>query len=574
MPPRNAGDLLAETLVAAGVRDVFGLHGGHLDSFLVGCRRNGIRLIDTRHEATAGHAAEAYARLTGRTGVATITAGPGFTNAFTSIVNAYLDSIPVLFITSSPPLREEEFNALQGGFSQPAVAAPVTKWAHRVTNAERIPDLVSLALRKAQSGRPGPVLLDIPIDVFFMPLDERQVTSPTVTDVERPAPAPGRVAAMLDALRSARRPAIIGGGGMLFPGCAAEMKEFADRTGIPFFTTGKAHGMLPSDHPANCRGAGLLGVLGMMGSPPDVVMLLGARQGLLTGGRSGRMIPHDATLIQVDTDEAELGRIVKADIPVLGGARETLRALLSDPEPWPDRTAWRDQAHAMAEGSGASFASLPAAAEDGRIHPFHAAQAIFDAYGSDVVLTIDGGETGAWAGTFARTSVPGGIMTNGYLGTLGVGPGYAIGAAVALPGTKVVSVAGDGAFGFHMQELDTMVRHELPVVISVFNNTVWGMSLHGQEGIYGDEAGAMAQLRDADYDKVAVALGGYGERARNFEEIGPAIGRAFASGLPSVVNVEVSPQVSHPIMPLMVGPPANPNDIVIPYYENIPGPNA
>ncbi len=566
----DAGEILARTLVEAGVRDVFALHGGHLDSFLQACKRHDIRLIDTRHESTAGHAAEAYARTTGRIGVCAVTAGPGFTNSYTSIANAYLDAIPVLYITSSPPLRENELNVLQGGFDQAAAARPVTKWAHRVTHPERIPDLVALAMRTAYGGRPGPVLLDIPIDVFFTPVDERLVTRATGFEVARAAPAPGPLQRALALLREAERPAIIVGGGTLFPHCDAEILKFSDRTMIPVFTTGKAHGMLPVDHPANCRGAGGLGMLQAMGTPPDVVMLLGARQGLYTAGRSGRIIPHAAKLIQVDTEPAEIGRLREADAGIAAGCQETVRAMLGDAAPWPDRAEWCGRAKAASVPFEQPFASIPAHAPSGRLHPFHAAKAIFDAFGPDVIVTIDGGETGVWAGAFSRSSAPGGVLTNGYLGTLGVGFGFAVGASVAHPERRVVQVVGDGAVGFHLQEIDTMVRHKLPIVSIVFNNTVWGMSIHGQEAIFGSGAGVIAQLNDSNYEQVAIALGGYGERVSNFEEVGPAIQRAFDSGLPAIVNIEIAPDVVHPIMGMMVGPAATPGEVVIPYYENIP----
>lgn len=566
----DAGELLARTLVEAGVRDVFALHGGHLDSMLQGMQRHGIRLVDTRHETTAGHAAEGYARTTGRPGVCMITAGPGFTNAYTSIANAYLDAIPVLYITSSPPLREAEWNVLQGGFDQVAAAAPVTKWGYKVTNPERMPDIVSMALRKAYSGRPGPVLLDVPIDVAFMPVDERRASTATVFEVERPAPAPAVVRRALDVLRQAQRPALLVGGGTLFPSCAAEIRQLADRTGIPVFTTGKAHGMLPADHPSNCRGSAGLGIMNAMGNAPDVVVLLGARQGMYTGGRSGGLIPPGAKIIQVDVDGGEIGRILPVEVAIGAGCRETLQALLAEGGDWPDWRPWAAQIQGVMPMATMPFEGLPARAESGRIHPFHAAKAIFDTVGPEVIVTSDGGESGVWAGQFFRSTMPGGVLANGYMGTLGVGTGFAIGAQVAHPERRVVQVVGDGAFGFHLQELDTMVRHKLPIVTMVFNNMIWGMSKHGQEGIFGAGKGVVSTLRDTDYDKVAIALGGYGERVGNFEQIAPAIQRALDAGVAGVINLEIAPDVVHPLMERMVGAPANPKDTVIPYYENIP----
>ena len=566
----NAGQLLARTLADAGIRDVFALHGGHLDSFLQGCREADVRLIDTRHEATAVHAAEAYARTTGRVGVCAVTAGPGFTNAYTGLANAYLDAVPVLVITSSPPLRETHLNVLQGGFDQVAAAAPVTKWGYRVTHPERVPDLVGLALRTAYGGRPGPVLLDIPIDVFFTPVDERLATRFTGFSVDRPAPNAAVLEQAVEALRRASRPALVLGGGTLFPHCDAEVRRFADMTGIPVYTTGKAWGMLPAEHPSNCGGVGGLAVLGAVGSPPDLVMLMGARQGLYTGGRSDRVIPGAATLIQVDIDPAEIGRIRAADVAIAAGCRETLQALIEAPGKWPDWSNWAGEARKAAGLMEMPFLSTPAQAGDGRLHPFHAAKELFAAVGQDAIITVDGGESGAWASMFYRSAAPGGVLTNGYLGALGCGFGFAIGTQVAHPERRVVQVVGDGAAGFHLQELDTMVRHGLPIVTVVFNNTVWGMSIHGQEMVFGAGAGVISKLADTDYDRVAVAFGGYGERVRNFEDISGAVERALNADKAALINLEISPEVVHPLMEGMVGPPSTPGEIVIPYYENIP----
>src|SRR5690606_25539383 len=190
---------------------------GHLDAFYVACGDHGIRLTDTRHESSAGHAADAYARLTGNVGVCVVTSGPGFTNAYTAIVNAYLDRTPTLFIVGAPPLRETETNPLQGGFDQVAAAEPVTKWAYRLTEARRIPEIVALAIRKATSGAPGPVLLEVPIDVMFGQTDAAAVRRPATGAVPS-APAPDRAAVQqaLDVLAEAKNPVIISGGGVVF----------------------------------------------------------------------------------------------------------------------------------------------------------------------------------------------------------------------------------------------------------------------------------------------------------------------------------------------------------------------
>src|SRR5215472_3854079 len=223
----NGGIALAKSLRALGVTEVFTLHGGHLDSFLVACPGEGIRLTDTRHEATAGHAAEAYARATGKIGIAVITAGPGFANALTAVVDAWLDANPVLFVAGSPPLREVATNPLQGGFDQVAMAAPVTKWSHRITNVERIPDLVDKAVRTALTGRPGPVFLEVPIDVMFGPMESDDLVLPKLPQItSKPAPAPDAVDRVLALITDAKRPVIIAGGGALSERCVENLKSF------------------------------------------------------------------------------------------------------------------------------------------------------------------------------------------------------------------------------------------------------------------------------------------------------------------------------------------------------------
>jgi acetolactate synthase-1/2/3 large subunit len=290
MTQPNGGAPLAETLARLRVKHVFALRAGHLDAFLVACPDVGIRLIDMRHEATAGHAADAYARATGGSiGVAVITAGPGFTNALTPMTSAYVDAIPVLFVAGSPPLREAEANPLQGGFDQVAMAAPVTNWAHRVTNAERIPDIIEKGFRIASTGRPGPVFIDIPIDVMFMPAKNVMIPierAPVAFD--RPVPSPETIAALLKLLRDAKRPVIIAGGGTILSPTAAPLKAFVEASGIPVATNVMAHGVLSADHPMYVGGVGAIGATAARQKlVPDLVVLAGARAGMNTGAQRG-----------------------------------------------------------------------------------------------------------------------------------------------------------------------------------------------------------------------------------------------------------------------------------------------
>jgi thiamine pyrophosphate-dependent acetolactate synthase large subunit-like protein len=568
----DGGELVARTLKQFGVEVAFGLHGGHLDSLLVGLHRNRIRLIDTRHEAVAVNAADGYARATGRLGVAFATAASGYSNAIAGLATAYADRSPLLLLTSSPPLRDAEQNALQGSIDQIAMANPLTKWAHRITVVEEIPSLVSFAIRKALAGAPGPVVLDLPIDVLFGPADEVRIDYGGGSRMPAPpAPSPAAVREALVLLRKAERPVIIAGGGVRGGAASELLVAFAERTGIPVFNQQTSFGAMPADHPLNGFAAGNLAVLQMAhGKGPDVVFLLGARRGMFLGGRSGAIIPPEAKVAQVDTDASEIGRFRPFDIGITADSAETLRALLeADAERWPERSAWANAA-VMIHRRERSFANEPTMV-DGRLHPFHAVRETLRALEPGTTLIIDGGEMGSWVGESAHEARPKRIIGfGGYLGFLGIGFGIAIGAQVADPKSRVILLMGDGAFGLHLQELETMARHGLPIVTVVVNNACWGMSIHGQEAVYGKEAGIVSRLADTDYDIAARGLGAAGERVSRIEDVGPAIRRALGSGRATCVNLTVSGEVTHPITPTMVGYTDDPNTIVIPYYDNVP----
>ena len=570
----NGGVALAKSMRALGVHEVFTLHGGHLDSFLVACADEEIRLTDMRHEATAGHAAEAYARATGQIGVCVITAGPGFANALTAMVDAWLDAIPVLFVAGAPPLREVATNPLQGGFDQVAMAAPVTKWSHRITNVERIPDLVDKAVRTALSGRPGPVFLEVPIDIMFAPLALDALVLPAApTLATRPAPPPEAVDAILKLLAEATRPALIVGGGALSPRCSPLLSAFAELTGVPVLANGKANGAMPADHPMNAGPAGTLAAAALGAQQPaDLVILVGARAGLFLGGRGGGIIPNAAKLVQIDIDGSEIGRLRAPDIAVTADSAEALAALAAAARTrdWPRREAWVSLLRQCREAATSAFRDAPKETRPGLIHPFHAARAVAEALAPETAIALDGGEAVAWFQPFGRSPGPGLYMGNGYLGTLGVGQGYAIGLARARPDKPVAIIMGDGAAGFHIAEFDTMARHRLPILTIIFNNASWGMSQHGQELVFGKQNLAVVKLEPSAYHKVAEGFGCFAEQVTRYEDIGPAVRRAQAQPGPACLNIMTDADVAHPVTAMMIGRLDAEDEIAIPYYENIP----
>jgi acetolactate synthase I/II/III large subunit len=552
----TGGELLARTLRGAGVTKIFALHGGHHEALFKGCVDEGIDLIDFRHEAAAGHAADAYARTTGELGVCVVTAGPGFTNAIAAIANAQLDGSAVLFIIGAPPLREVETNPLQVGIDQIAIVRPVAKWVLSIPATERIPDLTAMAIRKAMTGRRGPVVLELPIDVLHMSVRAGRATSPTGLAVRpQPAPSPAEAARLAQFLREARRPVVIAGmeaGSRL---ASEALIAFAEKLGVPVFAKTQAMGVLPSDHPLNGGAAGNLAILPMIGvERPDLVVLMGARMGLLLGGRSGAIVPDDARVVQVYSDPGEIGRLRDVDLAIAAGAAETLAATLHAAEAIGpgDYSDWAQRAVSAGGLFAQSFLEREA---PGGVHPFHAAAAVAEAVGEEAIWVLDGGEAASWAGACIRVDGPGRVLTHGYLGCLGIGPGFAIGAQVAHPGRRVVHITGDGAMGFHIQELDTMVRPGLPIVTVVMNNLVWGMSIHGQQIMYGQNYNVITRLGITRYADIAAAFGCHGERVTAHDEISPAMRRALECGKPALVEIMTDPDVVHPVTVSMLARP-------------------
>ncbi|MCW5760064.1 MAG: thiamine pyrophosphate-binding protein, partial [Phenylobacterium sp.] len=277
---RAAGELAAAALAGLGVTEVFALHGSHLDPLYLACEEFGIRLTDTRHEAAAGHAADAYARASnGKLGVCAVTAGPGFTNCLTAMANAYLDRIPTLFIAGAAPMREAEGNTLQGGFDAVAMARPITKWAHRVGEPDRIVEFVRRAGEIALAGPPGPVFLEIPIDVMFWPTEQAVPNISTWKRPTPPGPTPEAVDAVLAMFRKAERPVIIAGGGAVLSNAGERLRQLAELVGAPVIASQKALGALADDHPYYAGAAAGLAAAAGAGQPADAVLLVGARMG-------------------------------------------------------------------------------------------------------------------------------------------------------------------------------------------------------------------------------------------------------------------------------------------------------
>ena len=537
----TGGELLVRTLMKAGVETLFGLHGAHLESIFQSCLEHRIPILDVRHEVAAGHAAEGYARAGRRLGVAMVTAGPGFTNVVTSIANAYLDRTPVLYLAGSASTRDAETNTLQAGIDQAAIARPITKWSHRIAAVEDIPRLVAHAIRLATTGPTGPVLLDLPSDVLNAKVEEDSVRIPeTLLFEDGPGPSAAAVAQALDILAAAERPVIMAGFGAFQAGITDELLTFAERTGIPVFSDFAAHGLVPASRDLYGGTFHKMDDLKAEGGQPDAVLALGVRFGLFTLGAGARLAPLDAKLIHVEIDPREIGRLRDVDLPVVADPRAFLDAANAaacqrswkDLKPWREliRSARKRRYETMREGLDRKGPP---------IHPAQAVRAIADNIPQGALIVGDGAEAYHWFNEVVAQDEPASYITHGFLGTVGMGLGLSLGVQTARRDKPVLLLVGDGAVGFTLIEFDTMARHGLPIVAVVMNNRSWAASQHFQELVSGKNRVIGTQLGEARYHDAARALGCEGVHVTELDQLGPAIRKAFESGRPTCINVEI-----------------------------------
>lgn len=536
----TGGELVVRTLLKAGVTNVFTLYGGHLETVFQGIREHAVKFLDVRHEVAAGHAAEGYARASGTLGVALVTAGPGITNVVTSITNAYLDRTPLVYISAAASLGHSEVNMVQGGFDQVAIVKPITKWAHRVTVTRDIPRLLAHALRIATTAPTGPVLIELPIDVTYALIEDATVSIPDTIRSDEPAlPHPKAVTHALQLLAGAQRPVIMAGEGAWQCAAAAELLEFVNATGIPVFSDYQAHGLLPNSHPLYAGSFFKMLELTEAAQRPDVVLALGVRFGVFTLGAT-RLVPAAATVIHVEVDGKEVGRVRDVTLSLVADSRETLHAMNAHVGnyAWPDWHAWqqllRDARSARVQRNIAN-----AKQRGERIHPYAAAMAIVESLDNDAIVIADGAESHQWMAEVIDMEQPNCFFTHGHFGCLGFGLGFAMGVQVAQPRKHVVCVTGDGGVGLTIAEFDTMARHNLPIVVVIMNNRAWGATKHFQDMISGPGKNIAVDLGEACYHDVAAAFGCHAAHVTHLDQLKPALQAAIASGKPACINIEI-----------------------------------
>ena len=527
----QGGRLAARAIAAEGVDTIFTLSGGHVMPIYEGCRLEGVRVLDVRHEQAAGHAAEAWGRINRSCGVAVVTAGPGVTGVVTPVANSLAAQTPLVVIGGSRPLVQAEQGALQE-FDQLSLFKPITKWAAVCPQTERIPEYVATAFRRALAQPRGPVYLELPMDVLFAEAEPDAPAAPSRSGA-RAFGDPREMMKAAELLTGAERPAVIAGSGIWWDGAWKQLRLFAENGVLPVFLQGSGRGALPPEHELvfqHARGAAL--------QAADVVCVVGTSLDFRL--RFGRFNP-DASLVHIHADPVELGRNRSPDAGIVADCAAAL-GILADAvkATGPDRSGWLTR---LREAEEAWWSEHRAEIESDRspIHHYRLGAELDRALGPGTIVIGDGGDVVAAVSRVLRVHRPGHWLDPGPFGCLGVGPPYALGVKAARPDAPIVVVAGDGAFGLNGFEFETLTRLGLPAVFVIGNDAGWGEIRIPQIGIYGAEGEVATKLAPTPYHRLTEAFGGHAEHAERPEEIVPALERALASGEPAIVNVMLDP---------------------------------
>ena len=522
--------LVARTLKEEGVEHLFYLMGGPNYEIVNNSEDFGIKAIDFRHEQAASMAAHGYARVTGKPGVTTAASGPGTLNLLTGQYTAWADCAPMITLGGAGPISDFGRDGFQE-VDQVGVFEPVSKAVMRPTDPARYPEHVSSAFRIATSGRPGPVYIDMNEDVVYGKVEESEAVSPSrAAGRARPAGDPDLIKQAVKMLSEASSPMVFAGGGVWWSQAYDELRVLVERMGIPFYTSPMSRGLLPDDHemsfPAARSGA-------FRGA--DVVLVVGTRLNWMM--TFGKRIAPESKIIQIDILGSELGHNRSVDVGIEGDAKTVLQQMFDEAE----RTGFESMAKSKwidtlrdADLSRRERVAPLENSDNRPIHPLRLCKELRDVMDRDAILAVDGNEILHFGRQSMPTYVPGHRLNSGPSGCMGVGLPYAIGAQIAKPDKQVVALHGDGSLGMNIQDFDTAVRHNLPIVIVVSNNEGWTARVEGIR-----KPGR--ELGFTRFDKVAEALGGHGELVEDPTDIQPALERAFAAGVPAIVNVRTDP---------------------------------
>jgi acetolactate synthase-1/2/3 large subunit len=533
----SGAELFVQSLKNLEISQIFTLVGDHLNEALAVAAREGLRIVDMRHESGVTHAADAWARLTRKPAVSLVTGGPGHTNSLTGIATAQLAGSPLIAVSGSRASGVADRGAFQD-IDQVGMAKPCAKWSAEPPSAGQIPFYLGRAYREANSGRKGAIHLTIPVDLFTAKTDTH-APLPRADGEQAPAPDAAAVREAVALLRSARRPVVIAGSGVWWADASEELREFVERTSLPLYTITMARGCVSDEHPL-CMGyadPALNEAVRTAFQEADVFLVLGKRIDFRLALGGPRLFPAGAKFIQVDIHAAELGLNRKLEVGIWAELRATLRALLAEagdrpwaPLPWLDRLRqlrcdWEAKLAAAASDRGTPLHPAAFFAELKRWLP------------RDMYYAWDGGDVVHWGRATLPALHPGRWLRLGPLGTIGSALPNSLAMQLANPGKPVVLITGDGSLGFYIAEMDTAVRHGLPVVMIVGNDGGWGLERELQGATAGSTTAC--ELRRTRYDEVMRGFGGGGETIDTLDQVGPALERALKSGVPYCLNVNV-----------------------------------
>ncbi|HUB10947.1 MAG TPA: thiamine pyrophosphate-binding protein [Acetobacteraceae bacterium] len=532
MAELTGSEIIAKCLKQEGIEHVFYIMGGPMLLTEATCIKEGIRMIDVRHEQAAAFMCQAYSRLKQTPSVCMAASGPGVTNLITGIANAYIDCCPVVSLGGSSPIGQFGRQVFQE-IDQVELMRGCNKHVDRLHSLKRIPQQINFALQRSISGKPGPVYVDCPGDVLYTKIDENQVdwsyAGRPLMD-SRPLGDPRQVEALVKALAEAKQPLIVSGTGVIWSRAWAEMQALVEAAGIPFYTTPQGRGVVPDDHACS-----FMSMRSSAFRDADLIIVLGTRMNYVIGHASPPRFGPAAKIARIDICPEEIAAAARhVDIPIIGDCKMVLGQLLAGIKGKVNADSYKAWRQKLAEGEAAKRSSAGANkyAEDGDIHPVRMLEEVKNFAKRDAILCVDGQETLNYGRQTMPTFMPGHRLNSGPFGTMGVGLPFGVGAKVACPDKQVIVVHGDGSLGMNAMELDTAVRHKIPILIVVSLNGGWtGDPKREKPG---------RELGYTRYDKMCEALGGHGEYVTKAEEIRPALERAQAkvdAGMVALVNV-------------------------------------
>jgi len=558
------GEVLAHMLAAEGVEVIFGIVDGTYMGFFGSFEKHDIRMVSPRHETSAAHMAGAYARLTGKLGVCMASNGPGVANILPGVAVENGEGNRVLLITSSrrSPIAYPDRGGTFQYFNQAGVTRAMSKWSGAVPSFERLPEFFRRALRISWSGRPGVVHLDVPESVMNGVFDADGIDLRPPKEYRRTTPiepTPSEVKEAAELLRNAERPHIHSGYGVLHADGSAALQEVVEALGSPATTSWAGRGAMPDNH-EQLLPIWAMDPINKARSEADVVLVVGSRLGETDwwGKPPYWGKPGEQKMVQVDIDDEILGLNKATELAILADADKFLSALAAELRQTPlsaDKLhANRARTASLVEGQGKVRAQLDAALQNTSVpmHSSHVPVTCQKVFGDDAVYVFDGGNATVWASFFTDVNRPDGLLSTFKFGMLGAGVSQALAGQIARPDAKVVCIIGDGAMGFHIQELETALRNKLPVIYLVLCDKQWGMVKLTQTiglqmlrpAIGTDQQGTInADFEEIEFDKVAEAMGCHGERVADPAELEGALQRCVESGKPSVIHVDVDPNM-------------------------------